>query len=173
MKFKLGTYLRSKYYGRAFHKKAKYVGEHLWVASKCHIKCKELVIGDHANFNGISIGGLGKVTIGRYFHCGKECRIMTSNHDYDTDDAIPFGKRDVVKDVTIGDFVWLGYGVIILPGTTIGEGSVIQAGSVVHGTIPPMSVAGGNPCKVFKTRNAEHFEKMKAEGKFFSNEYYK
>ena len=55
---------------------------------------------------------------------------------------------------------------MILPGTKIGEGAIIQGGSVVHGEIPPYAIAGGNPAKVFKYRDIEHFKKLKAEGKF-------
>ena len=47
------------------------------------------------------------------------------------------------------------------------EGAIIQGGSVVHGEIPPYAIAGGNPAKVFKYRNIEHFQKLKAEGKFY------
>ena len=72
----------------------------------------------------------------------------------------------IIKDVEIGDFVWIGTNVMILPGTKIGEGAIIQGGSVVHGEIPPLAIAGGNPCKVFKYRDKEHFEKLKAESKF-------
>lgn len=120
---------------------------------------------DHVNFNGMIIQGAGKVTIGRYFHSGEDCKIITQNHNYEGD-AIPYDTTMIIKDVEIGDFVWLGSNVLILPGTKIGEGAIIQGGSVVHGEIPRCSIAGGNPCKVFKYRNIEHFDKLKAEGKF-------
>ncbi|GHV46300.1 hypothetical protein FACS1894204_07620 [Synergistales bacterium] len=48
----------------------------------------------------------------------------------------------------------------------IGEGAIIQAGSVVVSDIPPYAIAGGAPAKVFKYRNREHFERLKAEGKY-------
>ena len=122
-------------------------------------------VGDYVNFNGMIIQGIGKVTIGRYFHSGENCRIITQNHNYEGN-AIPYDTTMIIKDVEIGDFVWIGTNVTILPGTKIGEGAIVQAGSVVHGKIPPFSIAGGNPCKVFRTRDIEHFEKLKAEGKF-------
>ena len=49
----------------------------------------------------------------------------------------------------------------------IGEGAIIQGGAVVHGEIPPLAIAGGNPAKVFKYRNKEHYEQLKKENKFF------
>lgn len=50
----------------------------------------------------------------------------------------------------IGNRVWLGSGVIVLPGVEIGDGSIVGAGSVVTRDIPPMSVAVGNPCRVVR-----------------------
>ena len=69
----------------------------------------------------------------------------------------------ISKDILIEDYVWLGARVIILPGTKIGEGAIVQAGAVVHGEIPPYSIVGGNPAKIFKYRNIEHFKKIKNE----------
>ena len=91
--------------------------------------------------------------------------ILTSNHDYEGEE-IPYDSMDIVKDVRIGDFVWIGNRVIILPGVTIGEGAIIQAGAVVVSDIPACAIAGGNPAKVFKYRDKEHFNRLKEEGKF-------
>lgn len=59
--------------------------------------------------------------------------------------------------VAIGDYCWIGGGVIILPGINIGEGSVISAGSVVAKDIPANCVAAGNPCKVIRKINREEY----------------
>lgn len=72
----------------------------------------------------------------------------------------------IYKNVEIGDCVWLGSRVIILPGTKIGEGAIIQAGSVVHGDIPECAIVGGNPAKVFKYRDIEHYKNLKELKKF-------
>ena len=54
----------------------------------------------------------------------------------------------------------------MLAGVTIGEGAIIQAGSVVVSNIPDYAIAGGHPAKVFKYRDIEHYTKLKSEGKF-------
>ena len=124
-------------------------------------------LGKNVNFNGMSVEGAGEVTIGDNFHAGKGCLIITQNHDYDTGDHIPYDQeRVLLKTVTIGDNVWLGSRVIILPGASLAEGSIIQAGSVVAGAIPKYAIAGGHPAKVFRYRDAGHYERLKASGSY-------
>ena len=122
-------------------------------------------MGKNPNFNGMHVYGKGKVVFGDNFHSGIECMIITDNHNYEGN-AIPYDNTSITKDVTIGDNVWLGNRVIILGGVTIGEGAIIQAGAVVVKDIPPYAIAGGNPANVFKYRDKEHYESLKAEGKF-------
>ena len=126
---------------------------------------KSTILGDHVNFNGICIGGGGGVKIGCFFHSGEGCHIITSNHNYEGEE-IPYDSKVVEKDVTISDFVWLGSHVMILPGVSIGEGAIIQAGAVVVSDIPAYAIAGGNPAKVFKYRDKERFLRLKEEGRF-------
>ena len=92
--------------------------------------------------------------------------IITSIHNYDNGTAIPYDDSIISKDVVIEDNVWLGNRVIILPGVHIEEGAIIQAGSVVVKDVPKYAIAGGHPAEVFKTRDIEHYEKLKKEGKF-------
>lgn len=56
-----------------------------------------VILGDNCNFNGMQIIGLGEVIIGNNFHSGTECMIVTSNHDYDNDLAIPYGYNHIKK----------------------------------------------------------------------------
>ena len=129
---------------------------------------KNTVIKDNVRINGLMADGFGKLTIGNYCQFGKSVRIITQNHDYDGSITIPYGMGDVPKDVEIGDFAWIGSEVVILPGTKIGEGAIIQAGAVVHGEIPRGGIAGGNPAAVFKYRDMEHFEELKSKGAFLN-----
>lgn len=157
---------RTKFFGYNVIKNAKEIGEGFWCGGFSSVT-KNTILKDHVCFNGMRIMGGGNVTIGRYFHSGVEVLIITQNHNYDNGEAIPYDETYIYKDVEIGDFVWLGSRVMILPGTKIGEGAIIQGGSVVHGEIPPYAIAGGNPAKVFKYRDIEHFKKLKKEKKFY------
>ena len=132
---------------------------------RCHFTHKTQ-IGNNCHFNGMRISGEGKVIIGDNFHSGKNIRIITTFHNFDRGDALPYDNTCYSRDVIIGDNVWLGESVMILGGVKIGEGAVIQAGSVVCKDIPPLAVAGGHPAVAFKYRNKEHYEKLKDEGKY-------
>jgi len=128
---------------------------------------KNTVLGENCNFNGMKIKGNGKVTIGNNFHSGQECLMLTSYHQYDNGDAIPYdSQKNMDKEIVIEDNVWLGDRVIVLGGVKIGEGAIIQAGSVVVNNIPKYAIAGGHPAKVFSQRDIENYEKLKQEGKF-------
>ena len=122
-------------------------------------------LGSNVNFNGMSIGGGGKVYIGNNFHSGKHCIIITDCHNYEGT-AVPYDDTVISKDVIIEDNVWIGYGVIILGGARIGEGAIIQAGSVVVSDIPACAIAGGHPARQFKRRDLEHYTVLKSQGRF-------
>lgn len=104
----------------------------------------ELIIGDNCGFSGTVIGCFKKIKIGNNVRCGANTLITDS--DWHLDD-----KRSAApKEIVIEDGVWLGVNVIVLKGVTIGENSVIGAGSVVSKSIPKNVIAAGNPCKVIK-----------------------
>ena len=123
-------------------------------------------IGNNCNFNGMKVTGSGKVEIGDYFHSGKDILLMTSNHNYEGN-TIPYDNTYITKDIMIENNVWIGTKVIVLSGVTIGEGAIIQAGSVVVDDIPKCAIAGGSPAKVFKYRDIEHYKELKKNGKLF------
>lgn len=108
-----------------------------------------LTIGDRTFINKdfLVVGG-GYVTIGADCLIGPRCSIYTPNHAEE-----PVRRREGwerARAVTIGDNVWLGGSVTILPGVSIGSDSVIGAGSVVTRDIPSGVVAAGNPCRVIR-----------------------
>ncbi len=151
---------------RELYKTCRKVGKNLYVGGETKLN-KNTELGDFVCFNGCLVQGHGNLKIGNHFHSGIELLILTQNHNYDCGEHIPYSPDDFIyKDVEIGDFVWVGSRVTILPGTKIGEGAIIQAGSVVHGEIPPCAIVGGNPARVFKYRDKEHFYALKAQGRF-------
>ena len=154
-----------KYLKSLIESNAKSCGKGLRVNGVSYVN-DETYLGENVSFNGMRIGGRGKVTIGDNFHSGTNCQMITQNHNYNTGTAIPYDSTYIAKDIIIEDNVWLGNDVIILGGVRIGEGVIIQAGSVVVKDVPKYAIAGGHPCTVFSQRDVTHYEKLKSEGKF-------
>ena len=106
----------------------------------------------YANHN-LSILDGGRVTIGDYVYIAPNVVITTAGH------AIDQEQRDkgyeIALPITIGNHVWLGANVTILPGITIGDNVVIGGGSVVTKDIPSNVIAVGNPCKVLRSITKE------------------
>ena len=110
---------------------------------------KNVYLGEdvYINFN-LSLVDDGNIYIGDSALIGPNVTIIATNHPISPN--LRFSKYLYVKDVHIGNNVWIGAGAIILPGVTIGENSVIGAGSVVTKDIPSNVVAVGNPCRVLR-----------------------
>ncbi|MFM2480083.1 sugar O-acetyltransferase [Celerinatantimonas sp. YJH-8] len=106
----------------------------------------------YANFN-LTLVDDTHIYIGDYVMIGPNVTIATAGHPID-----PALRRRVAQfniPVKIENNVWIGANAVILPGITVGENSVIGAGSVVTKDIPPNVVAVGNPCRVLRDIN-EH-----------------
>jgi len=124
-----------------------------------------MVFGKNIHFNGVTTYGAGTVHIGSNFHSGRGLKILTQNHNHHGS-SLPYSEEIVVRDVHIGDNVWVGLDVLILPGVRIGEGAIIQAGAAVARSIPPLAIAGGNPAVPFRYRDENHYFSLKAQEKF-------
>lgn len=140
----------------------------------CYIKirCKNLIFCGKGTYFGRSVKiGPGQVSIGSNSFIGPECwlqsrmsignyvmlagRVAVVGGDHKISvpgvPAIEAG-RDLNKEVTIEDDVWIGYGVIIMHGVRIGEGSVVAAGSVVTKNVEPYTIVGGAPAQFIRKR---------------------
>ena len=155
----------SLFYTYLVKRKAKKYGYPIRVNSLSFVS-RTTTLGKNVNFNGMHISGCGNVIIGNNFHSGKDCLIISQNHNFNHGEKIPYDETYICKNIIIENNVWLGDRVIVLGGITIGEGAIIQAGSVVVSNIPKYAIAGGHPAKVFSNRDVEHYKRLKLENKF-------
>ncbi|QZN92103.1 acyltransferase [Idiomarina abyssalis] len=162
---KIKKKIKTKYWTFRVRRSAASSGRGLKVNGSSSVT-RTTILGNNVNFNGMKIGGGGKVSIGDNFHSGPECLMISQNHNFNTGEAIPYDSTYIFKDIIIKDNVWLGSRVIVLGGVTVGEGAIIQAGSCVVSDIPDYAVAGGHPAKVFSYRDIDHYKKLKAAEKF-------
>lgn len=114
-----------------------------------------ITIGDNCRIHGTCIHAYKSVTIGKNCLIAANTQIIDGNgHELSFENVANRIKTvDDARPVVIEDNVWIGTSVIILPGVTIGAGSVIAAGSIVNKSIPAMVIAGGNPARVIKDMN--------------------
>lgn len=124
-------------------------------------------VGDHfyANFNLVIVDDVD-VYIGNYVMFAPNVTISVTGHPVHPE-LRPYGDQ-FSAPVHIGDRVWVGSNVVILPGVTIGENSVIGAGSVVTKDIPPNVVAAGSPCRVMRPITEEDRQSYSVKGVRFS-----
>jgi acetyltransferase-like isoleucine patch superfamily enzyme len=135
------------------------VGDDVWLDGKSsftfahrYADRPELIVGDHAGIgHGCSFVVGKRITIGRHTMIARGTSVFdSSGHAAD-----PVARRagqppspEEVREVVIGNDVWIGHNCIISPGGRIGDGSIVSAGSVVHSHVPPRAVVAGNPARV-------------------------
>lgn len=89
------------------------------------------------------------ITIGDDVQIGPSVLLLTPTHPVEPEPRR--AKLEAARPITVGDNVWLGGGVIVLPGVTIGENTVVGAGAVVTRDLPADVVAVGNPATVIRS----------------------
>ncbi|MBT1443002.1 acyltransferase [Shewanella sp. JM162201] len=109
----------------------------------------------------------GGVSIGDYFHTGRGLTIFSTTHNWKSGEKLPYDNVSIKEPVVIGDYVWCGANVTILPGTCLGDGVVIAAGSVVRGIIPERAVVAGNPASVISYRDKGQYDTLINKRCFF------
>ncbi len=101
---------------------------------------------------GVTLFCSGGLTIGSHVMLAPGVRIVTNGHRNERTD-IPMRDQGIYeKPVMIGDDVWLGANVIVLPGVTIGRGAVVAAGSVITKDVPEFAIMGGVPARLIRLR---------------------
>ena len=89
------------------------------------------------------------IVIGDDFQCGPGVQLLTPMHPMDA--AERRSGVEWAKSIRIGNDVWIGGGALVLPGVTIGDRSIVGAGSVVVHNVPPESLVVGNPARIVRT----------------------
>ena len=115
-------------------------------------KGAQIRIGDKTRIHGTCIHAYSSIEIGNNCLIAANCQIFDGNgHNISFPDVENrINTTGTSKPIKIEDDVWIGANSIVLPGVTIGKGSVISANSVVIKDIPAMVVAGGNPAIIIK-----------------------
>ena len=107
------------------------------------------------NYSGIGVNARinGECRIGTHVMMGADVVVLTRNHAYDRTD-IPMMEQGFEEEhpVVIGNDVWIGDRVIILPGVTIGDGSILAAGAVITRDVPPYAIVAGVPARIIRKR---------------------
>ena len=108
-----------------------------------------ITIGDGSWVNfGLTALDVAPIVIGQDVLIGPNCSLYTAIHP--TEPGPRRAKWESAAPITLGDNVWLGGSVVVCPGVTIGENSIIGAGAVVTRDIPANSIAVGNQARVIR-----------------------
>jgi len=106
-------------------------------------------IGAHCDFNeSVFITGGGGVTIGDHVGLGPGVKIWSVNHRYADPDTPWMQQGYELLPVVIEDDVWLGANCFVMPGTRIGRGSILSAGTVLMKSVPAFAIVAGNPGRI-------------------------
>lgn len=122
----------------------------------------------YANYN-LVILDVGKVRIGKNVMFAPNVSIYTAGHPVHPDSRNSGYEYGI--DITIGDNVWIGGNVCVLPGVKIGDNVVIGAGSVVTKDLPDNVIAAGNPCRIIRKITQEDRDFYYKNRKFDVNDY--
>lgn len=130
---------------------AVHLGCYFWFYGPSALRRSGLVIGEHTRVNRkCLIDARGPVRIGDNVSISAEVVILTAQHRVNDPSF-----RVESKPVVVEDNVWVGMRALILPGVTLGRGSVVAAGAVVTRSVPPLAIVAGVPARQVGERAAE------------------
>lgn len=143
------------------------VGDYTYYDDNTGAERFEEHVTHHYDFNG------DKLIIGKFCAIAKGIEFIMNgaNHRMNSATTYPFNimgggwetftpgleELPLKGDTVVGNDVWIGQNVTVMPGVHIGDGAIIGANSVVASDVPPYHIAGGNPCKIIRKRFDDDF----------------
>lgn len=97
------------------------------------------------------------VAIGDDVIMGPDVKIYARNHGFDRLDIPMRLQGETAKETVIGNDVWIGANVLIMPGVTVGNHTILAAGAIVTRDVPDYAMAGGNPARIIRMRNTQPY----------------
>ena len=120
-----------------------------FISPRCFFGSKKISIGESTFVNyECFFDGSNRIDIGSRVRIGMRCLFVTGTHDIAG--SVQRAGTESSAPIQIGDGVWIGASVTVLPGVRIGEGAVVAAGSLVNRDVPPNAFVAGVPAKVLK-----------------------
>jgi maltose O-acetyltransferase len=145
---------RRRVLGSLFH----HLGEGAWIEAPFSCEYGRYISIGRNSFVNVNcvFADNHRIEIGDDTLIGPAVQIYTAGHPLDPDERLlppgsPAPYLTTAKPVTVGHRCWIGGGAILLPGVTIGDGTTVGAGSVVTKSLPPRSIAAGNPCRILRS----------------------
>lgn len=132
------------------------IGHRVFIGRNSILSCKD---GDIVLEDGVNIGFNCEIFSGSRVRVGRDgllaayCYLIGGGHAFQNVEQTVQEQRAVSRGIELGSNVWLGAGVKVLDGVTVGADTVVGAGAVVTGDLPPRSVAAGVPARVVRERS--------------------
>ncbi len=124
------AYLQGRFDGQCV------IGDQVWIGPQCYFDARDLIIGDHVGW-------------------GPGSKVLGSTHTGLPGD-VPIIETDlVIKPVRVNAWADIGTGAILLPGVTVGRGSIVGAGAVVTEDVPELAVVAGVPARFVRWREGQ------------------
>lgn len=144
------------------------IGDNVELSKAIFSSCDRICIGSHVYLGpGTNLVGRGGITLADHVIVGPEVLIMSSLHNWEKAEWLPYDNMEQLKPVSIGIACWIGARAIIMPGVQLGAGSVVGAGAVVTKDCEPGSVLAGNPARLIKRRDSAQLERCMHSGLFY------
>jgi maltose O-acetyltransferase len=137
------------------------------------VAAERIVLGDYVYIGPeCTLEGKGGLDVGDGTVLAPRVTVLTSSHEYQQEQLLPYHLADDYRPVTVGRGVWIGWGAMLVPGVSIGDGAVVAMGAVVTQSVTAGQVVGGNPAREIGRRPLDVVERLVREEAYFLKRYW-